>query len=79
MTDFTKRSDGLFVPAEINRRSFLAGTAALGLVSGLGGTMTATGARAQEPVRGGHLKLGLKGVPPPTCSTRPPTAPRFSS
>ncbi len=61
MTDFTTRPDGLIVPSAINRRSFLAGTAALGLAAGLGGTMAAGSARAQEPVRGGHLKLGLKG------------------
>ncbi|PTM92130.1 ABC transporter substrate-binding protein [Mycoplana dimorpha] len=61
MTDYTKRPDGLIVPASINRRGFLAGTAALGLAAGFGATMTAGEARADEPKRGGHLKLGLKG------------------
>ena len=66
MTDFTKRPDGLLVPtgvtpAGISRRGFLAGTAAIGLAAGLGGTLTAKDARAEEPKRGGHLKLGLKG------------------
>ncbi|MCA1404583.1 ABC transporter substrate-binding protein [Ensifer sp. IC3342] len=61
MTEFTKRPDGLIVPTGISRRGFLAGTAALGLAAGLGGTMLAGKAQAQEPKRGGHLKLGLKG------------------
>lgn len=61
MTEFTKRPDGLLVPAGISRRGFLAGTAALGLTAGLGGTLTAKDAQAQEPKHGGHLKLGLKG------------------
>ncbi|CAN7353167.1 ABC transporter substrate-binding protein [Ensifer adhaerens] len=66
MTEFTKRPDGLLIPASLastglSRRGFLAGTAALGLAAGFGGTLAATDARAQEPKRGGHLKLGLKG------------------
>lgn len=61
MTEFTKRPDGLIVPAGINRRGFLAGTAALGLAAGLGTSLVAGEAHAQEPKRGGHLKLGLKG------------------
>lgn len=61
MTDFTKRPDGLIVPTGINRRGFLAGTAALGLAATLGGTMAAGEAHAEEPKRGGHFKMGLKG------------------
>ncbi|KQV38414.1 MULTISPECIES: ABC transporter substrate-binding protein [unclassified Rhizobium] len=61
MTDFTKRPDGLIVPTSINRRGFLAGTAALGLAATFGGTMAAGDARAEEPKRGGHFKMGLKG------------------
>ncbi|HVK92797.1 MAG TPA: ABC transporter substrate-binding protein, partial [Mycoplana sp.] len=61
MTEFTKRPNGLIVPTSINRRGFLAGTAALGLAAGLGATMAAGEAQANEPKRGGHLKLGLKG------------------
>ncbi|RVH86534.1 ABC transporter substrate-binding protein, partial [Sinorhizobium medicae] len=61
MTEFTKRPDGLIVPAGINRRGFLAGTAALGIAAGLGSSLVGGEARAQEPKRGGHLKLGLDG------------------
>ncbi|MDW9437455.1 ABC transporter substrate-binding protein [Sinorhizobium meliloti] len=61
MTEFTKRPDGLIVPAGINRRGFLAGTAALGLAAGIGSSIGLGEARAQEPKRGGHLKLGLDG------------------
>ena len=60
MRDFTSNS-GL-LGAGINRRGFLGGTTALGLAAGLGGNLLLpTGARAQEPKRGGHLKMGLKG------------------
>lgn len=42
---------------DLDRREFLARTAAAGIVvTGLG-----TAARAEEPQRGGHLKLGLNG------------------
>ncbi|CAH0342222.1 ABC transporter substrate-binding protein [Rhizobium sp. CECT 9324] len=60
MRDFTKNS-GL-LDGGINRRGFLGGTTALGLAAGFGGSLLLpNGARAQEPKRGGHLKMGLKG------------------
>ncbi|MDX3925015.1 MAG: ABC transporter substrate-binding protein [Shinella sp.] len=43
------------------RREFLGGAAALGLGAALPGTLLCAPAHAQEPKRGGHLKLGLKG------------------
>lgn len=43
----------------LNRRDFLGRTAAVGIVAA--GTGTAFPANAQEPRRGGHLKLGLNG------------------
>ncbi len=49
MTEFTKRPDGLIVPAGINRRGFLAGTAALGLAAGIGSSIGLGEARAQSP------------------------------
>ena len=76
MTDFTKRPDGLLVPtglapaglapAGFSRRGFLAGTAVLGLAAGLGGTLTAKDARAEEPKRGGqafevHAAIASRG------------------
>lgn len=61
MRDFTKKPDSLIVSGGVNRRTFLGGTAALGLAAGFSGTLIAGKARAEEPKRGGHLKLGLKG------------------
>lgn len=58
MRDFTR---DFGISADVNRRGFLGGTVALGLAATFGGTMAAGRAQAQEPKRGGHLKLGLKG------------------
>jgi peptide/nickel transport system substrate-binding protein len=44
-----------------SRRSFLTRTAALGLTAALGTSMLATGVQAQEPKKGGILKMGLGG------------------
>lgn len=49
------------ISGQLDRRRFLAGTAAIGLVSGTTGLILPGIARAQEAKRGGHLKLGLKG------------------
>ncbi|OBZ93079.1 peptide ABC transporter substrate-binding protein [Pararhizobium polonicum] len=61
MRDFTKGQDSLIAGSEVNRRTFLGGTVALGLAAGFSGTLIAGKARAEDPKRGGHLKLGLKG------------------
>jgi peptide/nickel transport system substrate-binding protein len=45
----------------IDRRQFLGGTAALGILAATGASLKAGDAFAQEPKRGGHLKLGLEG------------------
>ena len=74
MRDFSPKPDSLIANLDVNRRTFLGGTVALGLAAGFSGTLIAGKARAEEPKRGGHLKLGLKGAPPPICSTRPPIA-----
>ncbi|MBR0555026.1 twin-arginine translocation signal domain-containing protein [Ciceribacter sp. L1K23] len=61
MSDFSKGRTGLILPTSIDRRTFLGGTAAIGLAAGFSGSLLASPARAQEPKRGGDLKLGLKG------------------
>ncbi|HEX9858004.1 MAG TPA: ABC transporter substrate-binding protein [Paracoccaceae bacterium] len=47
--------------ARLSRRSFLNRTAAFGLTAALGTSLLPTGARAQEPKKGGVLKIGLGG------------------
>ena len=49
------------VVTTLNRREVLTGTALAGLTVAASGTLFTTHARAQEPQRGGHLKLGLNG------------------
>ncbi|MGV8935651.1 MAG: ABC transporter substrate-binding protein [Allorhizobium sp.] len=64
MVDFTKNANLLNTSLQntgINRRGFIGGTTALGLAAGLGAGFQTGSAFAQEPKRGGHLKLGLKG------------------
>ena len=45
----------------MNRREFLGATAAFGIAAATASSFAAGEARAQEPKRGGHLKLGLNG------------------
>ncbi|MGC1486679.1 MAG: ABC transporter substrate-binding protein, partial [Albidovulum sp.] len=45
----------------LSRRSFMTRTAALGATTALGATALASGARAEEPKKGGILKMGLSG------------------
>lgn len=45
----------------LNRRAFLGGTAALGVLAATATSLAPGRAQAQEPKRGGHLKLGLNG------------------
>jgi peptide/nickel transport system substrate-binding protein len=47
-------------PFHVSRRGFLQGSALLG-VSASAGLLGAPSARAQAPVRGGHLRMGLAG------------------
>lgn len=47
--------------AGLSRRSFLGRTAAFGATAALGSGMLAKGARAEEPKKGGILKMGLGG------------------
>lgn len=44
-----------------SRRAFLGRAAALGVSAGVAGTLLSTAARAQGPVKGGHLKMGMGG------------------
>ncbi|MDI7862170.1 ABC transporter substrate-binding protein [Rhizobiaceae bacterium n13] len=45
----------------MNRREFMGRAALLGLSATAAGSLFATASRADEPKRGGHLKLGLQG------------------
>jgi peptide/nickel transport system substrate-binding protein len=54
--DMSKRR----APFKLNRRGFLQGSALVGL-SAAGGGFLAGPARAQEPKRGGHLRMGIGG------------------
>lgn len=45
----------------LSRREFLGRAGALGVTAGLASTLLATEVRAQGPVKGGHVKLGLGG------------------
>ena len=56
MIDLRKRRAQL----NLSRRGFLAGSGLIGLTAAAGGILTAT-AWAQEPLRGGHLRLGIGG------------------
>lgn len=47
--------------SQLNRRHFLASTAAAGFALSASGLLLPGDARAAEPKKGGHLKLGLKG------------------
>ncbi len=46
---------------KMNRREFMGRAAAFGIAATTAGTLFSTSAMAQEPKRGGHLKLGLEG------------------
>jgi peptide/nickel transport system substrate-binding protein len=46
---------------QITRRGFVGGAAALGVTTALGTTLAGRGVRAQEPKKGGDLKIGLDG------------------
>lgn len=46
---------------QITRRGFVGGAAALGVTTALSTTLAGRGARADEPKKGGNLKLGIDG------------------
>ncbi|MCP8893877.1 ABC transporter substrate-binding protein [Shinella daejeonensis] len=62
MTDYTKYLTTQVSLGRMNRREFMGRAAAFGITLAVAGTMFETAARAQEPKRGGHLKLGLEGA-----------------
>lgn len=63
MSDFSKTIHDMLSNTGLSRRGFLGGAAALGAMSVTAGGLLvpATAHAADEPKRGGHLKLGLKG------------------
>ena len=62
MTDYTKYLTSQVSLGKMNRREFMGRAAAFGITLTVAGTMFDTAARAQEPKRGGNLKLGLEGA-----------------
>ncbi|MDX3925019.1 MAG: ABC transporter substrate-binding protein [Shinella sp.] len=61
MTDYKNYLANQIVSGRMNRREFMGRATAFGLTLAAAGTLFETSARAQEPKRGGHLKLGLEG------------------
>ncbi len=63
MNDLSKTMQDMLSNTGLSRRGFLGGAAALGAMSVTAGGLLvpATARAADEPKRGGHLKLGLKG------------------
>jgi peptide/nickel transport system substrate-binding protein len=62
MTDYTKYLTSQVSLGKMNRREFMGRAAAFGITLAVAGTMFDTAAKAQEPKRGGNLKLGLEGA-----------------
>ena len=52
---------GLVAKGRMSRRDFLGRSAALGMSAALAGSLLSTAARAEGPVRGGTLKVGMQG------------------
>ena len=63
MNDFSRTMRDMLSNTGLSRRGFLGGAAALGAMSATAGGLLvpATAHAADEPKRGGHLKLGLTG------------------
>ena len=59
MTDQLKYLANQVTLGKMSRREFMGRAAAFGVTIAAAGTMFASAASAQEPKRGGHLKLGL--------------------
>ncbi|MBK5567097.1 ABC transporter substrate-binding protein, partial [Ensifer sp. SSB1] len=62
MSDYKDYLTRQVMLGKMNRREFLGRAAAAGILASTAGTLFATSAQAQEPKRGGHLKLGLEGA-----------------
>ena len=62
MSDFINYLKGRAAAGGMNRREFMGRAMAAGLTLTAASTLYATSASAQEPKRGGHLKLGLEGA-----------------
>ncbi|MDT8854072.1 ABC transporter substrate-binding protein [Paracoccaceae bacterium Fryx2] len=61
MTDDLARLISRIDASRISRRAFLNRTVAFGVAAAVGTSLLASGARAQEPKKGGTLKMGLGG------------------
>jgi peptide/nickel transport system substrate-binding protein len=61
MNDFTKYLAGRVTAGGMNRREFMGRTMAAGLTLAAASQLFETSASAQQPKKGGHLKLGLEG------------------
>lgn len=61
MNDFTKYLAGRVTAGGMSRREFMGRAMAAGLTLTAASTLFAASAQAQEPKRGGNLKLGLEG------------------
>ncbi|MCQ2002923.1 ABC transporter substrate-binding protein [Rhizobium sp. NRK18] len=61
MSDYTKFLAGRVTSGGMNRREFMGRAMAAGLTLAAASSLYASSASAQEPKRGGHLKLGLEG------------------
>ncbi|MCJ7993411.1 ABC transporter substrate-binding protein [Rhizobium cremeum] len=61
MNDYTKYLAGRVTSAGMNRREFMGRAMAAGLTLTAASSLFAASAEAQEPKKGGHLKLGLEG------------------
>jgi peptide/nickel transport system substrate-binding protein len=62
MSDFTKYLAGRVTSGRMNRREFIGRAMAAGLTLTAASQLFATSAAAQQPKKGGHLKLGLQGA-----------------
>ena len=61
MNDFTKYLTGRVTAGGMNRREFMGRSMAAGLTLAAASQLFETSANAQQPKKGGHLKLGLEG------------------
>ena len=57
MTDYTKYLTSQVTLGKMSRRDFMGRAAAFGITLAAAGTMFDTAAKAQEPKRGGHLRI----------------------
>jgi peptide/nickel transport system substrate-binding protein len=61
MSDYKNYLANQVMMGKMNRREFIGRTVAAGVALSSASTLFASSAEAQEPKRGGHLKLGLEG------------------